>query len=119
MNQNKNPLAFFSLGLLLAAILVPFIIVALGRDDLAVGFSIVALLMALVLGAFSKSVRLGKAAVAGLALFFVVGVTLILLFSFLHARQIGAQNYVQMRAEQDRVIAEINARRSQQLTPIR
>jgi len=49
-----------SLGLLLAAVLVPFIIVALGRNDLAIGFSFVAGLLALFLWAFSQPERTGK-----------------------------------------------------------
>ena len=60
MNNNTRTLTYMSLGLLLAAVLVPFIIVALGRDDLAVGFSIVAGLLALFLWAFSQPERTGK-----------------------------------------------------------
>jgi peptidoglycan biosynthesis protein MviN/MurJ (putative lipid II flippase) len=60
MNNNTRPLTYISLGLLLAAVLVPFIIVALGRDGLAVGFSIVAGLLALILWAFSQPERTGK-----------------------------------------------------------
>jgi predicted membrane channel-forming protein YqfA (hemolysin III family) len=59
MNNNTRPLTYISLGLLLAAALVPFIFVALGRDDLAVGFSIVAGLLALCLWAFSQPERAG------------------------------------------------------------
>ena len=60
MNNNTRPLTYMSLGLLLAAVLVPFIIVALGRNDLAVGFSIVASLLALFLWSFSQPERVGK-----------------------------------------------------------
>ena len=60
MNNNTRPLTYMSLGLLLAAILVPFIIVALGRIDLAVGFSIAAGLLALLMWAFSQPERTGK-----------------------------------------------------------
>jgi len=60
MNTNTRPLTYISLGLLLAAVLVPFIIVALGRNDLAVAFSIVAGLLALFLWAFSQPERTGR-----------------------------------------------------------
>jgi len=111
MNQNKNPLGFIALGLLLAAILVPFIIVALGRDDLAIGFSTVAVLLALIIGAFSKSVRLGKAAGVGLLLFLAVVLAVAAVFIVIHAPAQRARLSEQSSAEQNRVIAMMNSHR--------
>jgi hypothetical protein len=70
MSDFKRPLAFIALGLLLAALLVPFLIAALGSDELAVGFSIVTGLLALTLGAFSRSERLGLSVIIGIFLVF-------------------------------------------------
>jgi hypothetical protein len=61
MNDTKQALAFMSLRLFLAALLVPFIIAALGHPGLAVGFSFMAGLLALILWTFSRSERFGKA----------------------------------------------------------
>jgi len=73
MNENKRALAWAALGLLLAALLVPFIIAALGRADLAMGFAITAGLLALILGAFSRSDRLGRRVTLALPLLAVIG----------------------------------------------
>ena len=85
MNNNTRPLTYISLGLLLAAVLVPFIIVALGRNDLAVGFSIVAGLLALCLWAFSQPERTGKILSAlspsrPIVKFVIVGLWLLVVF---------------------------------------
>lgn len=109
MNTNKRPLAIIALGLLIAASLVPFIIVVLGYRDFAVGFSVVAGLLALILGAFSRSTRLGKAVTVSLLLFLVVGMTVISIVSTIRVRHIRAENQARMQAEHDRIVATIDS----------
>ena len=73
MNNDKRIFALVSLGLLLMALLVPFSIAASGRDDLAVGFGVVAGLLALLFGALSWSDRIGRTVTVALLLLLVVG----------------------------------------------
>jgi hypothetical protein len=79
MTELKRPLAFIALGLLLAALLLPFFIAALGRADLAVGFSLVAGLLALIMAAFSRSDRTGLSVIFALFLFFAFAFVFILI----------------------------------------
>lgn len=74
MNNDKRIFALVSLGLLLAALLVAFIFAARGRDDLAVGFGVVAGLLALLLGALSWSDRIGRTVTIALLFILIVGV---------------------------------------------
>ncbi|HEY3857858.1 MAG TPA: hypothetical protein VGO67_26025 [Verrucomicrobiae bacterium] len=68
MNE-KRIIAFTSLGLLITALLGPFVIAAFGGDNLAGGFALVAGLLALLFGALSWGERIGR----------IVTVTLLLL----------------------------------------
>jgi hypothetical protein len=111
MNTNKRPLAIIALGLLLAAILVPFIIVVFGHRDFAVGFSVVAGLLAMILGAFSRSARFGKAVTVGLLLFLVVGMTATFIVSTIRVRHIRAEYQARMQAEHRQIVAEIESHR--------
>jgi hypothetical protein len=74
MNNDKRIFALVSLGLLLAALLVPFIIAAQGREDLAIGFGAVAGLLALLFGALSWSDRIGRTMTIASLLVLVFGV---------------------------------------------
>lgn len=74
MNNDKRIFALVSLGLLLTAFLVPFFIAASGRDDLAVGFGIVAGLLGLLFGALSWSDRIGRTVTIALLIMLIVGV---------------------------------------------
>ncbi len=73
MNNDKRIIALVSLGLVLVALLVPFFFALVQRDDLAVGFGIVAGLLALVFGALSWSDRIGRAVTTALLLMLAVG----------------------------------------------
>jgi len=73
MNNEKRIFAMVSLGLLLIAFLVPFIIATSGRNDLAVGFSVVAGLLALLFGALGWSDRIGRIVTIAASSVLVVG----------------------------------------------
>ena len=61
MKNNKRIFAFLSLGLLLAALLIPIpIMTAFGPQVLPLCFGVVAGLLALLFGAFSWSDRIGR-----------------------------------------------------------
>jgi hypothetical protein len=73
MNNNKRIFAFLSLGLLLAALLVPILIAAFGRQEFAFLFGAVAGLLALVFAALSWSDRIGRTMTIALLFLLVVG----------------------------------------------
>jgi uncharacterized membrane protein len=74
MNHNRRIFAFLSLGLLLAAVLLPIIIAAFGPLVLAMIFCIVAAFLAILFGALSWSERIGRTvAMAALAVLVAVG----------------------------------------------
>lgn len=58
--NDKRILAYLALGLLVGGLLGPFVIALLGGGELAVGFAVVAELLALVFGALSYSEMIGK-----------------------------------------------------------
>lgn len=58
--NDKRILAYLALGLLVGGLLGAFVIALLGGRELAVGFAVVAELLALVFGALSYSERIGK-----------------------------------------------------------
>ena len=73
MNNNKRIFALLSLGLLLAALLIPIpIIAAFGPQELPLSFGVVAGLLALLFGALSWSDRIGRT-VALVSVLVVVG----------------------------------------------
>jgi hypothetical protein len=106
MTTLRNELAGISLGLSIAALLVPFIIAALGRADLAVCFSIVSLLLALVLAAFSRNVRLGRRVLVCLLLLLPLGGAASVAFTSIWRNRVVAkearQMRIQLQAEQQR-----------------
>lgn len=86
MNDNKRLFALLSLGLLLAAVLVPMAIAAFAlRPGFAVAFGLTAALFSLVFGVLSWSDRIGKtvttALVSTLIVFGGTSVTIYLLRS--------------------------------------
>jgi phosphate/sulfate permease len=99
MNNDKRIFALLSLGLLVTALLVPFVIAALGRDDLAVGFGVVAGLLALLFGVFSWSERIGKTVAIAVLSLLVVGGAGMVVFSRIRAQHMRAE----MRAEEQRL----------------
>jgi len=104
MNNNKRALASLSLGLLLAALLVPFIIAALGRADLAIGFGIVGCFLALILAAFSRSERLGRTVTVTVLLLFVLGLAATFVLSAIWRNHLVAREKLKsQRAEQEAV----------------
>lgn len=67
MNDNKRLFALLSLGLLLAAVLVPMAIAAFAlRPGFAVAFGLTSALFSLVFGVLSWSDRIGKTVTAAL-----------------------------------------------------
>ena len=91
MNNDKRIFALVSLGLLLAALLVPFFIAAGGRDDLAVGFGVVAGVLALLFGALSWSDRIGRAVTTALLLMLAVGAVGMAALAAVRFRRAGAE----------------------------
>ena len=80
MNNDKRILSFLALGLFLAALLLPFIIAIFARDELALGFAVVASTLALLFGILSWSERLGRVVTVSLGvLLCAAGATLLLL----------------------------------------
>ena len=73
MNSNERIFALLGLGLLLAALLVPILIAAFGRQELALPFSVVAGLLALLFGALIWSDRIGRTVTIALLSVLVVG----------------------------------------------
>ena len=73
INNNKRIFAFLSLGLLLAAVLVPIVIAAFGRLEFALSFGVVAGLLAVLFGALSWSDRIGRAVTIAALFVLVVG----------------------------------------------
>ena len=73
MNKDKRLLALVSLGLLLTGALVPFIIAAIGRDDLALGFGVIAGLFAWFFAALSWSDFIARRVVIALLLLLPLG----------------------------------------------
>jgi hypothetical protein len=71
--NNKRIFAFLSLGLLLAAVLVPIAIAAFGRLEFAFSFGVVAGLLAVLFGALSWSDHIGRAVTIAALLVVVVG----------------------------------------------
>ena len=74
MNNDKRIFALVSLGLFLIAFLAPFIIATSGRDELAVGFGLVAGLLAVLFGALSWNDRIGRTVTTALLPIFVVAI---------------------------------------------
>ena len=72
--NNTRIFALTSLGLLLAALLVPFLIASRGRDDLAIGFGAVAGLLALLFGALGWGDRIGRTVTCAILFVLIVGV---------------------------------------------
>jgi hypothetical protein len=67
MNDNKRLFALLSLGLMLAAVLVPMAIAAFAfRPGFALAFGMTAALLSLVFGVLSRSDRIGKTVAAAL-----------------------------------------------------
>jgi hypothetical protein len=74
MQTDKRIFALLSLALLLCALLVPFIIAAVGRnDDVALGFGIVSGFLSLLFGALGWSERIARIVTASLLLLLLVG----------------------------------------------
>ena len=74
MNNNKRIFAFLSLGLLLAALLIPIpLIAAFGPQELTLSFGVVSGLLALLFGALSWSERIGRTVALVSVLVVVVG----------------------------------------------
>ena len=63
MNNDKRLFAIISLILLLAAILVPLLIFALGGGVLATWFGLLALILALIFGTLGWSEKIGRSVV--------------------------------------------------------
>jgi hypothetical protein len=78
MNNDQRILAFISLGLCVATLLVPFFIAAMGRGDLALGFAVVAGLLAMLFGAFSWKEYIGRTVAIVLPIAFVAGLVVVL-----------------------------------------
>jgi hypothetical protein len=75
MNNNKRIFAFLSLGLLLAALLIPIpIMAAFGPQVLPLSFGVVAGWLALLFGALSWSDHIGRSVAMLSVLVVVVGV---------------------------------------------
>lgn len=112
MNDDKRIFALISLGLLLTAILGPFLIAALGRDELAVGFVMVAGLLALLFGVLSWSERIGRTVAVILILLFLVGGTGFIVVSTVserRARSAAEAQLLRTKAEAERVKAREQA----------
>jgi hypothetical protein len=107
MTSPRNALAGTSLGLIIVALLVPFIIAALGRADLAVCFSIVSLLLALVLAAFSRSVPFGRRVLVCLLLLLPLGGAASVAITSIWRNRVAAKQArpmrIQLQAEQERL----------------
>lgn len=103
MNNDKRIFALVSLGLLLAALLVPFLIAAFGRDDLAIGFGAVAGLLALLFGALSWSDRIGRTVTVTMLLLLLAGGVGLVVLSGIQFHRMKA---VEDRAEAERAHAE-------------
>ena len=74
MNNNKRIFAFLSLGLLLAALLIPIpLMAAFGPQVLPLSFGVVAGLLALLFGALSWSDRIGRTVAVLSVLVVIVG----------------------------------------------
>ena len=73
MNNDKRLFALLSLGLLLAALLVPILIAAYGRQEYALPFGLVAGLLALLFAVLGWGDRIGKIVAITLLLFLVAG----------------------------------------------
>lgn len=124
LNIPRQWLACASIGLLIAALLVPIIIAALGRADLAVCFSIVSALLALVLAAFSRGARLGKRVLLGLLLLLPLGGAASVAFTRIWRNRLVAkeearshQIWIQEKAVQQQKLREQANRASQSTAP--
>jgi hypothetical protein len=61
MNKSQRPMAFLSLGLLVAALLGPFVIAAFGRNEApALGFGFTAGFLSLTFAVVSRSEKIGR-----------------------------------------------------------
>jgi hypothetical protein len=105
MNNDKRVFALLSLGLLVTALLVPFIIAAFGREDLALGFCIVAALLALLFGSLSWSERIGRTVTIALLCLLVVGGAGMAMVSKVGAQYMRAEE-ARARASLERTMAE-------------
>lgn len=107
MNNDKRIFALVSLGLLLAALLVPFLIAAFGKDDLALGFGAVAGLLALLFGALSWTDRIGRTVTVTLLLLLLAGGVGIVALSSIQFHQMkAAEDRARAAAEAERALAE-------------
>lgn len=105
-NADKRILAFISLGLLIAALLVPFIIAAFGHQDLAGGFALVAGFLALLFGALSWSERIGETVTVLLLLFIFVGGTAVAIFTIIRTKQVRAVEQAKSQAALNQLLGE-------------
>jgi len=71
--NNKRMFALLSLGLLLAAVLLPIVIAAFGRLEFAFSFGVVAGLLAILFGALAWSDRVGRTVTIAVLFILVVG----------------------------------------------
>jgi hypothetical protein len=75
MNRNVRPLAFLSLGLLLAALLGSFVVVAFGHDEVpALGFGVAAGLLSLVFAIVSRSEKISRLVLIIILALLIVGI---------------------------------------------
>lgn len=100
MNNDERLFSLVALGLFLAALLVPFLIAIFARDELALGFGVVAAALALLFGILSWSERISKVVTLALGTLMGVAGVAILLMTIAMPLQIA-----QARAEEERAIA--------------
>lgn len=99
MSEDKRPMAFIALALLLGALLVPFVIAALGRADLALGFAIVAGVLALILGAFSRSKQLGRFVTTSILVLLITAAMIAALFTMIWRNKVATKLETQSQRE--------------------
>jgi hypothetical protein len=76
MNTDRRILSITAFAMFILGIIAPFLGQILGMEDLAVIFTLVAMVMALVLGIFGRSFVLGKVAMIGALVVCVLGTIL-------------------------------------------
>ncbi len=94
--------SILALGLLITGLLGPFIIAAFSNDDLAIGFGVIATLLALLFGILGWKQRMAKVAVITIGFLIVASLTALLLFFPKRAQAEEHEREAQSEAIEDR-----------------
>jgi hypothetical protein len=89
--NDKRILAYLALALLICGLLGPFVIALLGSRELALGFGVVAEVLALIFGALSYSERIGKIVTAIGSVLALAALTITIVLIPMRARQAAEQ----------------------------